>query len=78
MELFLQTLLDGVLIGGTLVVIAAGFSLCFGVMDVIDFAVGEWVMLGAYTAFWFQEFTGADPMAALPLFFALFFGSGYL
>ncbi|MBI2080663.1 MAG: branched-chain amino acid ABC transporter permease, partial [candidate division NC10 bacterium] len=40
--------------------------------------VGEWVMLGAYTAFWFQEFTGADPMAALPLFFALFFGSGYL
>lgn len=78
MELFLQTLLDGILIGGTLVVIAAGFSLCFGVMDVIDFAVGEWVMLGAYTAFWFQEFTGADPLAALPLFFALFFAGGYL
>ncbi len=77
MELFLQTLIDGALIGGLIIVVGVGFSLCFGVMHIVDFAVGEWVMLGAYTAYWLVRYLGQDPMVYLPLIFALFFGAGW-
>lgn len=49
-SLLAKTLLDGVLLGGIYVTIGAGFALAFGVLDVIDFAVGSYVMLGAYAA----------------------------
>lgn len=78
MELFLQTLIDGALIGGLIIVVGVGFSLCFGVMHIVDFAVGEWIMLGAYTAYWLVRFFGQDPMMYLPLIFAIFFGAGWL
>jgi branched-chain amino acid transport system permease protein len=77
-ELFLQTLIDGALIGGLIIVVGVGFSLCFGVMHIVDFAVGEWVMLGAYTAYWLVRYLGQDPMVYLPLIFALFFAAGWL
>ncbi|MDR7426149.1 MAG: branched-chain amino acid ABC transporter permease [Armatimonadota bacterium] len=78
MELFLQTLIDGALIGGLIIVVGVGFSLCFGVMHIVDFAVGEWVMLGAYAAYWLVRYLGQDPMVYLPLIFALFFAAGWL
>ncbi len=78
MELLLQTLIDGALIGGLIIVVGVGFSLCFGVMHIVDFAVGEWVMLGAYTAFWLTQFLGHDPMMYLPAIFLLFFAGGWL
>jgi branched-chain amino acid transport system permease protein len=78
MDLFLQTLIDGTLIGGLIIVVGVGFSLCFGVMHIVDFAVGEWVMLGAYTAYWLVRFFGYDPMVYLPVIFVFFFGAGWL
>ncbi|MDQ7843088.1 MAG: branched-chain amino acid ABC transporter permease [Armatimonadota bacterium] len=78
MELFLQTLIDGGLIGGLIIVVGVGFSLCFGVMHIVDFAVGEWVMLGAYAAYWLVRYLRQDPMVYLPLIFALFFAAGWL
>jgi branched-chain amino acid transport system permease protein len=77
-ELLLQTLIDGALIGGLIIVVGVGFSLCFGVMHIVDFAVGEWVMLGAYTAYWLVRYLGQDPIVYLPLIFALFFAAGWL
>lgn len=78
MDLFLQTLIDGTLIGGLIIVVGVGFSLCFGVMHIVDFAVGEWVMLGAYTAYWLVRFFGHDPMVYLPVIFVIFFGAGWV
>ncbi len=78
MDLFLQTIIDGALIGGLIIVVGVGFSLCFGVMHIVDFAVGEWIMLGAYTAYWLVRLLGQDPMAYLPLIFVLFFAAGWL
>ncbi|GAW93027.1 branched-chain amino acid ABC transporter permease [Calderihabitans maritimus] len=78
MELLLQTLINGLLIGGIYITIAAGFTLAFGVLHVIDFAVGEWVMLGAFTAFWLSYFTHLDPLLFLPVLFVFFFAVGYL
>jgi branched-chain amino acid transport system permease protein len=78
MELFLQTIIDGLLIGGLIIVVGIGFSLCFGVMHIVDFAVGEWVMLGAYTGYIMVRYFGHDPMIYLPIIFLIFCGVGWM
>jgi branched-chain amino acid transport system permease protein len=78
MELFLQTLVDGLLIGGLIIIVGIGFSLCFGVMHIVDFAVGEWVMLGAYAGYLMVRTFGHDPMIYLPAIFLIFFILGWL
>lgn len=78
MELIIQTLVNGILIGGIFITIAVGFSIAYGVMDIVDFAVGEWIMLGAFTAFWINKFFHIDPLLLIPVI-ALFFGViGYI
>lgn len=58
--------------------VAVGFSLAFGVLHIIDFAVGEWIMLGAFTAFWLHHFWHIDPILLLPVVFVIFTVTGYL
>jgi len=47
----IQTLLDGLMVGGLYATVAVGVTLVFGIMGVLNFAHGQMVMLGAYTAF---------------------------
>lgn len=72
MQLLIQTIVDGVLVGGLYVTISVGFSLAFGVLDVVDFAVGEWVMLGAFAGVGARAWLGIDPIAFLPAVFVIF------
>jgi len=76
LDLLLQTLLNGVLIGGILICLTVGFQLTFGVLHVIDFAVGGWVMLGGYAAYWAAELLGIDPFISIFLVFVLFTAVG--
>jgi branched-chain amino acid transport system permease protein len=76
--LLAQTLVNGLLIGGLYVTISIGFSLAFGVLDVVDLAVGEWVMLGAFAGVGSQSWFHVDPFAALPVVFLLFAAVGAL
>jgi branched-chain amino acid transport system permease protein len=78
MELLPQALVDGVMLGAIYIIIAIAFSLVYGVMHVIDFAVGEWIMLGAFVGFHLQALTNVDPFLLLPAVFALFAALGYL
>jgi branched-chain amino acid transport system permease protein len=78
MELLPQALLDGIMLGAIYVIIAVAFSLVYGVMHVIDFAVGEWIMFGAFAGFHLNRLTGFDPFVLLPLVFVMFAGIGYL
>lgn len=78
MSLLLQTLVNGILVGGLFVTISLGFSLAFGVLDVVDFAVGEWVMLGAFAGVACSSWLGVDPIPFLPVVFLVFFGLGWL
>lgn len=48
MDLFLQYLANGVVIGSTYVLVAVGLTLIFGILGVVNFAHGEFYMLGAY------------------------------
>ena len=78
MELLLQTVIDGLLMGGLIIIIGVGFSLCFGVMHIVDFAVGEWVMLGAYAGYMMVRHFGHDAMFYLPVIFIIFSALGWV
>jgi branched-chain amino acid transport system permease protein len=78
MDLALQTLVNGLLIGAVYLMITLGFNLAFGVLGVIDFAVGEFVMLGAFLGFWLSYFTGWDALVFLPFAFVVFYAGGLL
>lgn len=78
MELLPQALIDGILLGGIYITIAIGFSLVYGVMHIIDFAVGEWIMLGAFLGLYLNKWSGLDPFLLLPLVFCVFALAGYL
>jgi len=78
LDLFLQTLVNGILIGGVIATFAIGFQLTFGVLHVIDFAVGAWVVLGGYLAYFMSTLLGTDGFLALPVAFVVFGAIGYV
>src|SRR5262249_12350633 len=63
------------LLGGIYALIAVGLTLIFGIMRVVNFAHGEFLMLGMYLAFWSFTLWGVDPyfvlFVAIPLFFVV-------
>src|SRR5574341_1499496 len=65
-ELLLQTLLSGVLVGMVYALVAVGLTLIFGVMDIVNFAHGEFLMLGMYASFWGWALLSLDPAFTLP------------
>ncbi|HWT83291.1 MAG TPA: branched-chain amino acid ABC transporter permease [Candidatus Methylomirabilis sp.] len=73
-----QAIVDGILLGGIYLTVAMGFSLCYGVLHVIDFAVGEWIMLGAFVALTITTWLHMDPLLSLPAVFVLFAAIGWL
>lgn len=75
---FAQLLISGVLTGLLFALIAIGMSLIFGVMHMINFAHGEFLMVAMYMAYGFFALTGRDPLLALPLITALMFIFGLL
>lgn len=74
----LQTLLSGVLVGLVYALVAVGLTLIFGVMDIVNFAHGEFLMLGMYASFWMWALWKLDPLATLPLTALLLFAFGAL
>ena len=78
MELLPQALMDGILLGGIYITIAIAFSLTYGVMHIIDFAVGEWIMFGAFAGYYLNKWTSVDPFLLLPVVFVVFALLGYL
>jgi len=78
LELFVQTLVNGILAGGILAVVALGFSLVWGITNIINLAHGAFVMLGAYLAYVLFSAFHIDPFASVPIAFVVMFAFGYL
>ncbi len=78
MSLLLQVLVNGLLAGGILAVVALGFSLVWGIMNIINLAHGAFVMMGAYLSYVLFSAFGVDPFASVPIAFVVMFGFGYL
>jgi branched-chain amino acid transport system permease protein len=77
MDLFWQDLVNGLLAGGIFAVVALGFSLVWGIMNIINLAHGAFVMLGAYTAFVLFSAWNIDPFVSVPVAFVVLFVLGY-
>jgi branched-chain amino acid transport system permease protein len=60
-----KAVVDGVLTGGVYALMAAGLTLIFGVMEIINIAQGVMVILGAYLSYTLQVHAGIDPFVGL-------------
>ena len=78
MEIFIQLLINGVLLGGVFALFSIGLTLIFGVMKIVNFAHGEYIMLAMYTTFWLFNLLGVNPYLAILIVGPLFFFIGYL
>lgn len=65
LEPALQNLVFGLFIGSNYGVAAAGLSLVFGVLRVLNVAHGELLMLGGYCSFWLFNLLGIDPFVSV-------------
>ncbi|MGH7322343.1 MAG: branched-chain amino acid ABC transporter permease [Candidatus Rokuibacteriota bacterium] len=65
MEAFLQHILNGLILGGTYALLGIGLTLIFGIMNVVNFAHGEFYTLGAYGTFLFLTLLNANFFLAL-------------
>ena len=66
-EIIIQAIISGLLMGFVYALIAAGLSLIFGLMEIVNFAHGEFMMMSMFSAFWLWTLYGLDPLYALPL-----------
>jgi len=71
-----QILVNGILMGLVYSLIAIGLTLIWGVMDLANFAHGEFLMLGMYLAYWMYTLLHVDPLFAAPLAALVFFMLG--
>ena len=76
--LIAQALVSGLLIGFVFALIAAGLTLIFGVMEIVNFAHGEFLMLSMYLSYFLHAGLGWDPIAALPVNAVALFALGVL
>lgn len=75
-DILLQIVVSGLLMGLIYALIAAGLSLIFGLMDVVNFAHGEFLMLAMYATFGLVLVTTLDPLLLMPLVVAALFVVG--
>ncbi|MCL6526182.1 MAG: branched-chain amino acid ABC transporter permease [Thermaceae bacterium] len=65
MELLLQTLLNGMLSAGVYALVASGLALAVGVVGIVNFAHGEFLMIGAFISYLLFASRGVDPLVSL-------------
>ena len=78
MEVFLQALVNGILLGGFYSLMGMGQNIIFGVMNIVNFCHGEMLMVGMYITYVLYTYFGVDPYVALPIVAVLMFGLGAL
>ena len=78
MEIFIQSLISGILIGGVYALIGIGLTIIFGVMRVINFAHGDLLMLGMYATFYLFTVGKVDPFVSILITIPMMFLVGAL
>jgi len=64
-ETVAQAVINGLLIGGIYALVSIGVTLIFGVVKIVNFAQGEFVMIGMYISFFLANQFGIDPLLSL-------------
>jgi len=65
LTLFIQLLISGILLGGIYALASIGLTLIFGVMKIVNFAHGEFLMIAMYISFWLFHFFRLDPYLSI-------------
>ena len=78
MQLLIQSLTSGTLIGGVYALAGIGLSLVFGVMNISNFAHGDLMMLGMYATYFLFTLLGIDPFVSVLITMPLMFVFGAL
>lgn len=76
MMFYAQVVASGLLMGLIYALVAAGLSLIFGLMDVVNFAHGELLMVAMFATYVIFQATGLDPLLQLPIVAVLLFAAG--
>jgi branched-chain amino acid transport system permease protein len=73
-----QAVVNGLLIGGIYALVSIGVTLIFGVVKIVNFAQGEFVMIGMYISFYLATQFGIDPLVSLLVSMPVLFIIGVL
>ncbi|MBP7687727.1 MAG: branched-chain amino acid ABC transporter permease [Thermoflexales bacterium] len=73
-----QSVINILLLAGVLTIVALGFSIVWGVMNIINLVHGAFIMLGSYVTYLAFTVAGIDPFLSIPLAMAILFGLGYV
>lgn len=76
-EVIIQLVINGLLLGGLYALLSIGLTLIFGVLEIVNFAHGEFLMISMYLAFLLFSFFGMDPYLSLIVILPVFFLFGY-
>ena len=74
---YLQTLVNGIILGTLYACLAVGFSLVWGVLNIVNMLHGSLIVLGSYMTFFAWHSYGISPLLALPVVALLLFVVGY-
>lgn len=78
MEQILQVFISGIFSGGIYALASVGLALIFGIVGLVNFAHGEYLMLAMYIAYWIYNITGLDPYQSLPINLIIMAIIGYI
>jgi branched-chain amino acid transport system permease protein len=74
----ISSIINGILMGGIYGLLAMGLTLIFGIMKLINFAHGVFLMVSMISAYWFWRLTGLDPYIGIVIILPIMFMLGYI
>jgi len=77
-NILVQAIISGLLMGGVYALVAVSLNLIFGVMKIINFAHGVFMMLGMYFTYWVSVFLDIHPYLSLLISMTALFVIGFL
>lgn len=78
LELFINALIAGILLGGFFAALSIGLSICFGLLDTVNIAHPTFIVAAAFCTYILNSNFGIDPILAGVMITPLFFGIGWL
>src|SRR5262252_8081487 len=75
---FGQIAVNAILLSGVLALVALGFALVWGIMNIVNLSHGAFLVVGAYTTYWLHALWRVDPFLSIPVSMAVLFAIGFL